>query len=158
MRARLRRQPRRYALFGLVFLLFPVGLAHLATNSVPVTYAGVMQEEIPSLVQLTIPSGIVNVAQDGTFKFQTLKATLTVNGDAVGDTPIDFYIGNELICSATTSVGVGKATCSSDQVYSSSDFTSLGSDPLQYPYFAEVSSGSFTGLKSELGHLEKMVG
>jgi len=118
MRARLQRKSRRYALGGLVVLLLPVGLAHLATNSVPATYAGAAEVPIPLLTSMTlvdVGDAKVNVAQEKDYyHFVDLQAQLTSNGRSVNDKPVIFTVEGVVICigdKQTITHGQGLATC-----------------------------------------------
>lgn len=120
MRGRSRRKSRRFALGGLVFLTLPFGLAHLATNSVPVTHAG--SADVPVSLSTTVAlvdvgNAKINVAQEngkGYYHFIDLKAQLAYNGQAINGEPIIFTAGGVTICTTdaqTTTHGQGMATC-----------------------------------------------
>ncbi len=157
MRARFARRSRRLALGGLLMLLAPVGIAHLAENSVPMTRAGVSQQVVTVPTGLTILSGKVNVAHDGEFQFQTLKARLAFDGGPVSNETLDFYIGSTKVCSAVTQ-GSGKAICSSDRAYRTSEFAGLGSDPLAYPYKVVFAGDGSLQASTAVGSVEKETG
>ena len=157
MRARSARRSRRLALGGALMLLVPVGVAHLAENAVPVTHAGVSENAVTIPTGLTILSGKVNVAHEGQFQFQTLKARLTFDGGPVANETLDFYIGRTKVCSAVTQ-GEGKAICSSDRIFSTSDFAGLGSDPLAYPYRVVFGGDGSLLASTTVGSLEKETG
>ena len=103
-----------------MLLLLPVGLAHLATNSVPVTYAGATEVPIglPTSVTLVdVGDAKVNVAQENGkdyYHFIDLQAHLASNGQSVNDEPVIFTVGGIAICTGdkqTITRGQGLATC-----------------------------------------------
>lgn len=156
MRARLRRKSRRYALCGLAFLLLPVGLAHLATNAVPVTYAGVANQPISMPTTLSLEGAKVNVAQDDYYQFTNLKATLSFNGNPVDGATVAFKVAGVPVCTQTTKNN-GDAICpSSDQIDRSEFPDSV--DPTTFEYVAVVTAGPLAGLQSLPAQLEKQTG
>jgi hypothetical protein len=122
MRARRLRRGRQFALGGLLVLLIPVGVAHLAQNTVPVTYAGQTEVSIPSSVSTEIAAASnakVNVAQDQDYyQFTNLSATLSFDGGPIEGATMLFTVpgtGSTAVpvCSDVTDKH-GDATCSSD--------------------------------------------
>src|SRR5690348_1611025 len=102
MRTKLSRRSRRFALAGLVVMLLPVGVAHLAENSVPVTYAGVAEQSITIPRVLVLQDAKVNVAQPDYYQFTNLKATLTSNGAPVEGTAVVFKVADVPVCTGIT--------------------------------------------------------
>lgn len=155
MRAKLSSRSRRFALGGLVVMLLPVGLAHLAENAVPVTHAGVTETSVTIARSLTLQDAKVNVAQQDYYQFTNLKATLTFNGDPVEGATVVFKVADVPVCTGVTDKS-GVANCPSNDKPARSEFPA--GDPLSFTYVAVVSGGPLDGLESSPAHLEKITG
>src|SRR5690242_14692487 len=105
MRSRSMSRMRGLAVGCLTVMLAPVGVAHLAQNSVPVTHAGAVEQAISVQTQLFTEDAKVNVAQEGGkeyYHFIDLKAVLTYDGQSVNGEPIIFTAGGVTICTGST--------------------------------------------------------
>jgi hypothetical protein len=106
---------------ALGLLLLPIGVAHLAQNSVDTSYVGEAEAQVSIAVTLAVDArdAHVNLAQDqgkDYYHFTNLKATLTDAGGAVNGEPIVFTADGVILCSApsdknATTQGQGLATC-----------------------------------------------
>src|SRR5690242_6743301 len=121
MRARLSRRSRRFALGGLAFVLLPVGLAHLAENTVPVTNAGVTEQPVSIPSPLTLQDAKVNVAQAGYYQFTNLDATLFVDGSPVQGATVVFLVAGFPVCTGATN-NKGLVNCASNDKPARSNF------------------------------------
>ncbi|HET7386936.1 MAG TPA: hypothetical protein VFJ19_09775 [Nocardioidaceae bacterium] len=113
MRGRRSRRVRRLAFVVGVGLLVSVGVAYMAQNVVPVSYAGQEQQSISFTTALAAGGGTVTNGEDDDYVV-TLTATLTFNDDKVGDgriagQPVTFSTNGQS-CSATTQDD-GTASC-----------------------------------------------
>ena len=123
MRSKSMSRARGLAVGSLTVLLVPVGMAHLAQNSVPVTHAGAVEQAISVETQLTLEDAKVNVAQEGGkeyYHFIDLKAVLAYDGQPINDEPIVFTADGVTICTRTTDTqavthGQGLATCNAKE-------------------------------------------
>ena len=95
---------RRPAQGAALLLLVPVGVAHLAANSVPVTGAGVTEQALsfPTSLALT------NATYDG--QLTGISARLTSAFGPISGAKIVFRMAGEPVCTALTS-NTGVAAC-----------------------------------------------
>lgn len=156
-----RKQRRRLAGGAfIVVVLGSAGVAYLASNTVPVTFAGVTTVAItPSPVPTPAATAMsaedknaqLNLAQEAGhtyYKFQHVAATLTSGGRGVADQQVTFTAAGGTICRATTD-GDGTASCPNDTKVDTSSFTA---EPTTYTatfagsdhYQGATATGSFT--------------
>lgn len=112
MRVRLTPRSRRLAIGGLVFMLVPIGVAHLAENTVATSYVSESEATVSITPGLTVKDAHVILSQEngkGYYHFNAMHATLTDGQHGVDGETIVFTVGQYEICRAQT-MG-GQATC-----------------------------------------------
>lgn len=153
------RPVRVFAVGLLVALLVPVGLAHLAQNSLPVTYAG--QVMVPTgltfRTSLSVQAAKVDVAHQDTYQFTNMKATLTGPSGPVQGATIVFRVADVDVCTGTTNHN-GEATCSSNEQFDRTRFHPTGADPLTYPYTATFAGDPPLAASTGTGSLQSATG
>jgi hypothetical protein len=123
--------PRRCHQAAVLALAVPVlasGTALLASNSVPVSHAGVTQVKLPVVTALVAGSNAtINVsraANNGFYRLTGTVARLSANGTPVAGEPVDIAAAGGLICTAVTDFK-GRAVCPGDTKVDTSKFSSV---------------------------------
>lgn len=106
MRRRSYRRARRrrgFAVLGAVSLAaLPVGLAHLASNAVPVTRAGEVTRPVVIPAELTAVPGRVVVDPLGQPVLDGLAASVVSGGVPIYGLELEFVVSGETVCAAST--------------------------------------------------------
>ncbi|MGH3413862.1 MAG: hypothetical protein ACRDPH_12365 [Marmoricola sp.] len=134
MRMRNRRICRAAAGGAVVAALLPVGMAHLAGNTVPVTHAGETDVAVsitPAPTTLVLHDADVDLTRPNAYRFDSMQATLTSGGVAVQGVNVTFRVEHVPVCTATTGRD-GGATCSPHGWFDRSLFQPAGADPTSY--------------------------
>lgn len=150
---------RRIASGGVLALLLPVSIAHLAANVMPATYAGQVEQavDLTTPTSLSVDDAKVNVAHDAAYQFTNMKATLTGPSGPVAGATIVFRVADVVVCTDTTNHN-GEAICSSDDQFDRTLFHPTGADPLTYPYTATFAGDPPLAASTATGSLQKLTG
>jgi hypothetical protein len=143
----------------LLFLLIPVMVAHLAQNTVPVTYAGVTKQPVVVPHSLTAGDAFVSVvdADSGSLHLLHMSATFSRNNQPVKGAAVTFtYDGYTVTCpNPKTTQGDGAAHCTGDIT----DANAAPFDIAALPdtYTATITGGPFDGTVAQ-GSMWKCTG
>lgn len=104
----LTRRTRGLALGTVAILAMPVGFAHMAQNSLPISHAGRMDLDARISTTLTAREASY-VASSRTVRYTA--ATLRHASAPLSSAPIDFWVGDRRVCEGVLTNARGQATC-----------------------------------------------
>ncbi len=108
-----RRSRSRWLGLGVASLLLPIGVAHLAQNSVATSYISESAANVSITSAVTVKDAHVNVAQTagkGYYRFTDMMATLADGGHGIDGKTVVFTVSGIVLCAVKTTGG-GHATC-----------------------------------------------